>query len=424
MSASIAPEGSLEVAPSTGPGILVLATEFAATTPGRFPDATGGVGVFAYELTRHLARIDPKTVAVVPGGRRKPPEAIKAFGFRVVRAPMYRDDVKKPLWYAVYPLMFASHLAASFALARQLPKAPLLAVRWFPDGYIANLIGRLQRRDYVVVVHGLEVLSAMRQRGKAKRLMSVLRRARKVICVSRYTADAVAGIGIPLSQLVTIPNGVDADVFAPSPDEGAALRKQLGIGECPVLFTMGRLVKRKGHELVMKSLPGLIREFSGLTYLIGGDGPELGSLRQLSRELRIEDSVRFLGRVPPRDLRALYNACDIFVMPNRSGDSPDDIEGFGIVFLEAAACGKPVIGGLSGGAPDAMEDGATGFLIPENHINMPHHLLSQLLRSPELRAVMGARGRQRVLEGFTWDRIASLYARELGWGRPRSPCVQ
>jgi phosphatidylinositol alpha-1,6-mannosyltransferase len=141
-----------------------------------------------------------------------------------------------------------------------------------------------------------------------------------------------------------------------------------------------------------------------LQYLIAGDGQERDRLEDLARARAVHQHVRFLGGVSDDQLPSLYAACDIFLMPTRQDAS--DVEGFGIVFLEAAATGKPSIGGRNGGVPEAVADGETGLLVEGTNSGELANAIRTLARSPTLRATMGAAGRRRVVQSFTWDRAA------------------
>jgi len=169
-----------------------------------------------------------------------------------------------------------------------------------------------------------------------------------------------------------------------------------------VILTVGNLVERKGHDVVLKSLPKVLKEVPNTVYLIVGDGEQKQNLKELVDELGLGEQVIFTGRVPEKELPQYYNACDVFIMPSREIGS--DIEGFGIVFLEAGACSKPVIGGRSGGIIDAVEDGVSGILVDPTNVDEISQTLITLLTDDELARRLGRQGRKRVEEDF--DQLA------------------
>jgi phosphatidylinositol alpha-1,6-mannosyltransferase len=201
--------------------------------------------------------------------------------------------------------------------------------------------------------------------------------------------------------------GVDFDRFYPAaPPTWLNSKYQLGNG--PVLLTVGRLVRKKGHDTILSCLPQVVKEFPTLRYLIVGDGPERSRLEHLTSTLGLTETVVFTGNVPHSQLGDYYRASDIFCMINQM-DSTGDVETFGMVFLEANATGKPVIGGKSGGTAQSIVDGQTGLLCePEQPAQTAKYLLL-LLRDVALRERIGKAGLQRVRQDFDWtSRAAQL----------------
>ncbi len=208
---------------------------------------------------------------------------------------------------------------------------------------------------------------------------------------------------MPLERIRVIHPGVDTARFSPDAD-GSAFRARHAAGAACVLLTVGRLQLRKGHDRVIAALGAIHAEFPGLRYLIAGDGAERGRLESLASEHGVRDLVVFLGPVTDEDLPRLYAACDVFLMPSRQIGA--DVEGFGIVYLEAAAVGKPTIGGRSGGVGEAISDGNTGFLVNGDDVGELAAAIRRFAASKELRLTMGAEGRRRVLAEFEWSRAA------------------
>lgn len=381
-----------------------------------YPPVAGGVSSFAYELSRHMGLAGHDVLALVADcGITKEDQAnANAAGVDLVEVPFYKKAIAKPLWYLVYPIFLLSYLATALAKARGHRRGPILAAYWFPDGYIARLASKILGSKFYVTAHGLDILRNVENPSKSRRLVKTLSAADKVFCVSSYTANRLKQLGLPGERIVNIPNGVNLDTFRPDETARRQVRKLQGLDGRMVLLTVGRLVPRKGHASVISVLPKVLQIFPDTTYVVAGDGPEADNITDLAHELGVRDEVLMLGAVASNELCGLYNACDIFVMPNYIGPNPWDVEGFGIVFLEAAACGKPVIAGDSGGAVDAVERGSTGILVAERDEKSLASAIINLLEDEELRTQMGRNGLERVRREFTWDYIASRYAQEMG----------
>ena len=195
---------------------------------------------------------------------------------------------------------------------------------------------------------------------------------------------------------------VDEDRFRPGLP-GDDLRRSIGVtGDKKLILSVGRLLNRKGFDNVIRSLPTLLDQGVDVEYALIGIGGELGYLQGLAREFKVTDRVHFLGHVSYEDLPRWYSACDLFAMPNR--DIGGDSEGFGLVFLEAAASGKPAVAGKAGGTGSAVVDGVTGLRVDGENIAEIAAVLIRLLSDPEESARMGQAGRQRVLENYIHKR--------------------
>jgi len=186
-------------------------------------------------------------------------------------------------------------------------------------------------------------------------------------------------------------------------------------GKGKKILTVGRLVQRKGHAFVIRALSTVKKVIPNIRYIIVGKGPEEFNLRNLVNKLGLSDTVVFVGEVAQEDLPGYYWGCDLFVMPSYE-PTPGDYEGFGIVFLEAAACRKPVIAGITGGQPEAVVDGETGLLVdPLDTLALPNVLI-RLLTDETLAKRLGENGRRRVEREFTWEKMGEKlkgYLREI-----------
>lgn len=220
--------------------------------------------------------------------------------------------------------------------------------------------------------------------------------------VSNYTASLLRQDGVPDDKISVISNGTDPNRFAPQNTKEFA--EELGLVGKKVMLTICRLVPRKGIDLVLSALRKIKEEVPEVMYLIGGNGPDKQRLQSLVTEWELGSHVRFLGRVPDEEMADYYSLADVFVMPARN--DPPDVEGFGIVFLEANACGTPVIGSRTGGIPDAIVDGQTGYLVDEGNSEELIQRSIELLKDDELAYKMGEQGRKRVLNEANWDYVA------------------
>ncbi|HLY24669.1 MAG TPA: glycosyltransferase family 4 protein [bacterium] len=282
-------------------------------------------------------------------------------------------------------------------------------------GPIALALKALRNIPYVLYLHGGEMAPYMRFRLIRRVAEATVRNAHVVVMNSGFTRRHFASLGISHPHVEIVAPPVDIERFQPGIDT-AAVRRRYGIDGQKVLLTVGRLVTRKGHDTVIRVLPRLRKEVGPVRYLIAGAGPDEPRLRALARETGCDGEVVFVGPVPDEHVPGLYAACDVFVMPNRSLDERDGVEGFGLVFLEAGASGKPAIGGRSGGVEDAVLDGKTGILVDPLDLDGLSEALLRVLRDPGLSARLGAEGRRRAaaLASASAAALARVWAADLG----------
>jgi phosphatidylinositol alpha-1,6-mannosyltransferase len=277
--------------------------------------------------------------------------------------------------------------------------------RLLPEGLSASLAALTGAPRYTCWAHG-EELSCMGSSRELRLLAShVCRHATMMLANSRNTALLLKKYGASDDKIRVVHPGVDGERFRPHADGSTGVRRSWGAWRT-VLLTVGRLQRRKGHDLVVETLTRLGQAASDVLYVIVGEGDERPRLERLVRDRGLSSRVLFAGAVPASQLPAYYAAADIFVHPNRVDGV--DLEGFGIVFLEAAASGLPVIAGRSGGVPEAVADGETGLLVGGADVAELECAIARLTDSPSLRRTLGEAGRRRVLRDFTWQRAADL----------------
>jgi phosphatidylinositol alpha-1,6-mannosyltransferase len=266
-------------------------------------------------------------------------------------------------------------------------------------GWLGVLLRKLKGVPCIHYIHGEEITAGVSSRLYGRGALSALRKAEAVVVVSEFTRREVIRRGVPADHVHLISNGVDLELFSPGPRDPAIMSKHCLEGKT-VMLTVGRLEPRKGHDTVIKALPEILKEVPELVYVIVGAGSDDKRLRGLAEAVDVKDKVIFAGRVPNDELIGYYRTVDLFIMPNRTLED-GDTEGFGLVFLEANACGKPVIGGNAGGVPDAVVDGETGLLVDGKSVKAVADAAARILRNPELAERLGEAGRRRALT-FGW----------------------
>lgn len=228
--------------------------------------------------------------------------------------------------------------------------------------------------------------------------------------VSRYTRGRFASAFGPRAALEHLPAGVDTNRFRPDSAAREELRSRYGLGDRPTIVCVSRLVPRKGQDMLIEALPAIRERVDGAALVIVGGGPYAEPLRALANRVGVDEHVVFTGSVPWEELPAHHAMADVFAMPCRTRGAGLDVEGLGIVFLEASACGVPVVAGDSGGAPETVRDGETGIVVDGRSVSAITDAIVQILSDPARAAMMGAAGRTWVTENWRWDHHAARFA--------------
>ncbi|HEY1914724.1 MAG TPA: glycosyltransferase family 4 protein [Streptosporangiaceae bacterium] len=208
------------------------------------------------------------------------------------------------------------------------------------------------------------------------------------------------------ARMAHLAPGVDVTSFRPGAG-GAAVRERLGLADRPVVACVSRLVPRKGQDTLIRAWPEVVSAVPDALLLIVGDGPYGKELNNFSVRMKVHDSVLFTGPVPGQDLPAHYDAANVFAMPCRTRRRGLDVEGLGIVYLEASATGLPVVGGDSGGAPDAILDGETGYVAGGRDVAGVARRIIELLSDPERARAMGDKGQAWVHQEWRWELVTA-----------------
>jgi phosphatidyl-myo-inositol dimannoside synthase len=362
-----------------------------------FPPKLGGIQSYLYELWRRLPPSETTVLTTPFAGDR---EFDSAQAFRVERT---KERVLLP----------TPALARRVdSLAREVGADVIFVDPMLPLGALGP---RLRAAPWVVVAHGAEITVYGRLPVTGSIGRWVLRRAAGVVAAGTYPARMVERTaGRPLRGVV-VPPGVDVDRFHPAADaeERAAIRASLGLDpQRQLVLGVSRLVPRKGFDVLIDALGRLDRD---VVLAIAGGGRDRNRLEARATRRGVADRVTFLGRVPDERLPALYRGADVFAMPCRERWGGLEAEGFGIVFLEAAASGLPVVAGRSGGAHEAVDDGVTGRIVEPMTAAGVADALTTFLRDGALRASTGMAGRQRAVSEFSYEvlvaRLASVASR-------------
>ncbi|WP_406161233.1 glycosyltransferase family 4 protein [Streptomyces sp. NBC_01005] len=363
-----------------------------------FPPRPGGIQAFLHNMA---LRLDPAQIVVYASTWKRTPEG---------RAATAAFDAEQPFTVVRDPVTMLLPTPRVTRRAVRLLREHGCTSAWFgaaaPLGLMAPALRRAGARRLVATTHGHE--AGWAQLPAARQLLRRIGEGTDTITyLGEYTRSRIAPALTPgaAARMAQLPPGVDEKTFHPD-SGGDRTRAGLGLSDRPVVVCVSRLVPRKGQDTLILAMPAILAQVPDAVLLIVGGGPYDKELRRLARETGVGESVRFTGPVPWEELPAHYGAGDVFAMPCRTRRGGLDVEGLGIVFLEASATGLPVVAGDSGGAPDAVLDGETGWVVRGGSAEESADRIVTLLRDPELRQRMGERGRAWVEEKWRWDLLA------------------
>lgn len=367
-----------------------------------FPPEKGGIHDYAYGL---ISQISAEETTVLTN-KIKDVAASEQFDqktdFEIIR--------KRIFWNSNKLLLIVSQLILVFQLIilKWRKKADEIHfVNIFPVGIAGPFMKTFFGVKYFPYVHGLDVMGMVNSK-LFPLLLFILRRSDKVIANSQYTKSKLVELGIPEMQIVIIPPGLNVSKLNGGSDFNEDIRDKYDLHGKKVMITVSRLVERKGHDVTLKAISQVIKRIPNLKYLICGDGPYRGELERLVKQYGLDSVVVFTGGITDHELHQLYEGSDLFVMPSRDIKEKGDVEGFGIVFLEANYYRLPVIAGNSGGIPDAVKDEITGYLVNPMDEKEIANRIEELITDEGLARTMGNNGHDWVINHCLWSHRGQL----------------
>jgi phosphatidylinositol alpha-1,6-mannosyltransferase len=363
-----------------------------------FPPRPGGIQTFVHSMALQL-----------------PPEKL------VVYSSTWRDGSEVARFDAEQPFQVVRDRTKMMVPTPRVTRRAAEILRaegctsvWFgaaaPLGLMSPALRRAGARRIVGMTHGHE--AAWAQLPGSRRLLRRIGAGTDTLTyLGEYTRSRIASAIGPeaAARMAHVPPGVDDSVFRPD-SGGDKVRARLGLTDRPVVVCVSRLVPRKGQDTLIRAMPEILRRVPDTVLLIVSGGPYRAELEKLAAETGVADSVRFTGAVPWEELPAYYGAGDVFAMPCRTRRGGLDVEGLGIVYLEASATGLPVVAGDSGGAPDAVLDGETGYVVRGRDAGGVAARVAELLLDAGLRERMGTAGRAWVESTWRWNVLAERFA--------------
>lgn len=354
-----------------------------------FPPDVGGVANYYKNICQNLKDVDLIVLAEQKSGS-------EAFD----KEQDY-NTIRKNLFYKTIWPKWLKMLFVVYTIIKKEKPDWVFAGQVLPVGTVVYLLQKIFKYKYLVFSHGTDIGIPMTNVRKRKIMTRVFKKANNVIANSHYTMKRLAKIGINEDKIA---------VMFPCPDQPVAdeklqkeinsIKDQYGLVGKLVFLTIGRLVERKGIDNAIEALNLIKQKYQDFIYLVIGKGPDKNRLNELIKEYSLEDNVKIVGYVSDSEKTIFYNICDIYIMTGR--EVKGDVEGFGLVYLEANSYGKPVIASRTGGVIEAVRDKETGLLVNQGDIKQIKDAILQLAENKELRKQLGENGKKRVTEKFQW----------------------
>jgi phosphatidylinositol alpha-1,6-mannosyltransferase len=364
-----------------------------------FPPLTGGIQHYLYQIVLHLPYERVCVIAPKEPGWKAfdadQPFSIRRFDLPIIRSPVCSPQINT-LTPAYYCFPKLSQVQENDIILCGSAQPALMFMAW--------LMWRVKGIPYGIFTYGLDLLFP--QTRVYRRIFNWLLGASHVVFSDSHAAAGIARRCGVKPERITVVHPTVTLAKLGSTTSPVEVRRRHSLDGKKCILTVGRLVERKGHDQVIRALPDILTALPTAHYLIVGQGPFENNLKALVSELSLEKHVTFAGYVPDEELAAYYRACDVFAMISREIPERGDIEGFGIVYLEANLMGKPVVAGHSGGVPDAVLHEKTGLLVNPNDSTEVASAIIRLLKEPELAQQFGETGRVRALNDFSGSAAA------------------
>ncbi len=358
-----------------------------------YPPIEGGISTVAVHVARTLCAWGHEVYVIAPWFPGMEESDAKEDA-TIIRFRGYKSG-----WLRLFPLLFR---AWPFLAQTDL----VLAVNIAYGGIIGLLAKKILGKPYVTFAYAYEFLKFNHVPLFRNLLRTAFSQSLVTVAISHFTAQSLKKFGVPEEQIEIILPGA-SQVQPVSDEEKEAVRYQYVLdGSFPLLLSVGRLIPRKGHLTLIRSLPAILETYPNALLVIVGQGPMLNLIAKAARRIGVREHVVLTGRLDERTIAALYQLCDVFVLPTRKERGGQE-EGFGLVFAEAASYGKPVIAGRTGGVPDAVCDGITGILVSPDSPKEVANAVRSLFQEPGYASRLGEQGRKRVEEELNWENFTN-----------------
>lgn len=374
-----------------------------AIITGHFPPSKGGgIAEWAFGVARELPRLGHKTSVYVTHRKSRDLSIHNDEDF--ICKPMYGRN-----WHEFHRFYSAYYM---WKILRKDPDTIFIATTWGMAKPFKFLKKYFPKSKMIVVAHGLEI-TRLNSKRELRAIRSVVESCDLILSVSRFTRDEIINrlSDINTSHVKFLPNGVDVERFYPCEVDDLFYKKYSLRQDSDLILTLARIIKRKAHDDVIKALPDIINDFPKAHYVIAGPHRKkdsyLESLKILVKELSLENNVTFIDFIPDEDLKKIYSASKVYIMPSKTLHNEGDSEGFGITFLEANACGCPAIGSYDGGIPDAVENEVNGLLVQSGSSNEIAKAIKKMFSDDDYRLSLAKKGIARVEESFTWKKLSA-----------------
>jgi phosphatidylinositol alpha-1,6-mannosyltransferase len=370
--------------------ILILSIEF--------PPGPGGLGMYSYQTASHLSRLGCQILVATPQAHvtedetknfnETQPFLIKTFRFRGL---FLREAIER--------LLITLYLIRKY-------KPQLILTFGKQAAWLGAIASQLSSVRLILTGAGTEFLEDHPVRKKLNKW--AYRKARRIVFISLFTQTLAKNRGYSIKNSVVIPLGADEHLYRPNlPVDD--LRNKLNLQGKQIILTVGNISERKAQDIVIRSLPEVVTEIPQVVYLIAGLPTLQTYMETLANELGVVNHVKFLGKIPQAELPYLYNLADVFILVSRQSIQ-GEVEGFGIVVMEASLCGVPSIVAENTGLVEAILPGQTGLVVPQESPSETAKALVHLLSNDNLRQIMGENARNWALQNSTWEkRISELF---------------